>query len=259
MGKRVVVVTGGGGAIGSALCMGFAKQGDIAVIANRNEQTGLAVENDIRALGLEAKYMKLDICSDDETKDFFKTVETDIGPVEVLINNAGTNYGPDERKPFDSFVEEKHDVIMNVDLFALITCCRTALPGMIGRGRGKILNIASINGVTSLRNQAAFVGAKAAVISLTRAMAIDYAAYNIQVNCVAPGSIAFEGTRALFYNDPAVAKKMLSHIPAGRPGETGDVTGPVLFLTSDSASYITGHTLVVDGGWTAGFTRSFAY
>jgi len=259
MGKRVVVVTGGGGAIGSALCMGFARQGDLAVITNRSEQTGLAVENEIRALGFDAKFIKLDITNIGEVTAFFSNVENTLGPVEVLVNNAGTNYSAHERMPFDSFIEEKHDMIMKVDLFALISCCHAALPYMIERKRGKILNIASINGVATLRNQAAFVGAKAAVIGLTRALAIDYAPYNIQVNCVAPGSIMFEGTKALFYSDPGKAERMLSHIPAGRPGQPEDVAGPVLFLSGEGASYITGHTLVTDGGWTAGFTGRFAY
>jgi len=259
MSERVVVITGGGGAIGSALARGFAKQGDFAVIANRSEKTGLAVEREITGLGYKAKFIRLDLSDSRDIVDFFKTVETEIGPVEVLINNAGTNFNADERKPFDSFIEEKHDMIMTVDLYALIGCCRAVLPYMIERGRGNILNISSIAGVTALRNQAAFVGAKAAVIGLTRALAIDYAQYGIHVNCVAPGSVMFEGTKALFYNDPVRAERMLSHIPAGRPGEPEEITGPVLFLTSKDASYITGHTLVADGGWTAGFTRNFSY
>jgi len=259
MSKRVAVITGGGGAIGSALSVGVARRGEFAIIANRSEKTGLAVENEIKALGFGAKYVKLDLADEKGIYGFFETVERDIGPVEVLINNAGTNYSPGERRPFDSFIEEKHDMIMQVDLFALIACCRAVLPYMVKRGRGKILNISSICGVAALRDQAAFVGAKAAVIGLTRALALDYAGANIQINCVAPGSIAFEGTNALFYNDPVKTEKMLSHIPAGRPGKPEDVTGAALFLTSGEASYITGHTLVADGGWTAGFSRSFPY
>jgi len=126
---------------------------------------------------------------------------------------------------------------------------------------GKIINIASIAGLVPLRLQCAFIAAKAGVVNLTKAMAIELGSSGILVNGIAPGSTLTDGTRKLFYGEDGSfrdsVQKLLDHIPLGRPAETEEIAHAALFLAAPESSYITGHVLTVDGGWTSGYTREF--
>jgi NAD(P)-dependent dehydrogenase (short-subunit alcohol dehydrogenase family) len=132
---------------------------------------------------------------------------------------------------------------------------------MRSQGYGRIINIASVAGLVPLRLQCAFVAAKAGVISLTKSMAIELGQFGILVNAIAPGSIMTQGTRDLFYGEDGQfrdsTQQLLSHIPLGRPGTTEEIAHAALFLAAPESSYINGHVLTVDGGWTAGYTRDF--
>ena len=132
---------------------------------------------------------------------------------------------------------------------------------MIAQQQGRIVNIASVAGLVPLRLQCAFTAAKAGVVNLTKAMAIELGSNGVLVNGVAPGSVLTEGTRKLFYGDDAKFRQsmqsLLDHIPLGRPAETEEIAHAVLFLVAPESSYINGHVLVVDGGWTAGYLREF--
>lgn len=149
-----------------------------------------------------------------------------------------------------------------MDLTGLFLVSRAATRAMIPRKSGRIVNISSAIGVVPARLQCAFAAAKAGMVQLTRAMTIELAPSGILVNCVAPGSTLTEGTKSLFYGDDALmkdrARRMLSHVPLGRPGTTGEIANTVLFFAAADSSYVTGQTLCVDGGWTAGgFFRDF--
>ncbi len=132
---------------------------------------------------------------------------------------------------------------------------------MRGRGAGRIINVASVAGLVPLRLQCAFVAAKAAVVNLTRAMALELGPHGILVNGIAPGSTLTEGTRKLFYGEDGTfreaVQRMLDHVPLGRPGTTDEIAVAALFLADPENSYMNGHILTVDGGWTAGYTRDF--
>jgi NAD(P)-dependent dehydrogenase (short-subunit alcohol dehydrogenase family) len=128
---------------------------------------------------------------------------------------------------------------------------------MVKQRSGVIVNIASIAGVVPLRLQIGYVAAKAGVIKMTEAMASELGPHGIRVNAVSPGSTLVEGTRQLFYNNKELAERLTSFIPQRRPGETDEIAAAVLFLVSDAASYVNGHNLIVDGGWTCGFSRDF--
>jgi NAD(P)-dependent dehydrogenase (short-subunit alcohol dehydrogenase family) len=130
---------------------------------------------------------------------------------------------------------------------------------MVHRRGGTIINISSVLGVVPARLQCAFTAAKAGVINLTRSRALEVGQYGIRVNAIAPGSILTEGTKSVFYSPETRQKadSLLSHIPLGRPGDTEDIAQAALYLASDDAKYVTGHTLVVDGGWTAGYSRDW--
>jgi NAD(P)-dependent dehydrogenase (short-subunit alcohol dehydrogenase family) len=185
-------------------------------------------------------------------------IEKDLGPIEILINNAGVNVGKN-RVPVHEFPNSEWDRIVSIDLNGTFYCSRSVSGRMVTRNKGSIVNISSVLGIVPARLQCAFIAAKAGVVNFTRAHALEVGQYGIRVNGVAPGSILTQGTRSIFYSpeNKQRADSMISHIPLGKPGETEDVAAAVLFLVSDDARYVTGHILVVDGGWTAGFSREW--
>ena len=153
--------------------------------------------------------------------------------------------------------------IVNVDLVlhGVFHVSKAAARVMIPRKTGRIINIASIAGLVPLRLQCAFVAAKAGVVNLTKAMALELGPHGILVNGIAPGSTLTDGTRALFYGEDGLfkdsVKQMLAHIPLGRPATVEEIAHAALFLAAPESSYVNGHILTVDGGWTAGYTREF--
>ncbi len=165
------------------------------------------------------------------------------------------------RVPIDQFPPDEWRRIVDVDLNGLYLVSRAVGSRMRSQDWGRIINIASIAGLVPLRLQCAFIAAKAGVINLTRAMALELGREGVTVNAVAPGSILTEGTKRLFYGDDGMfresVRKMLAHVPLGRPGKVEEVAHSVLFLAAPESSYINGAVLTVDGGWTAGYAREF--
>jgi 3-oxoacyl-[acyl-carrier protein] reductase len=182
------------------------------------------------------------------------------GQLDILVNNAGVNTMA-HRVTIDEFPRDEWDRILAVDLTGLYEVSRAASRVMRARGSGRIINIASIAGLVPLRLQCAFVAAKAGVVNLTRAMALELGPHGILVNGVAPGSTLTEGTRQLFYGKDgsfhSQVQRMLDHVPLGRPATPDEIAVAVLFLADPENSYMNGHILTVDGGWTAGYTRDF--
>jgi NAD(P)-dependent dehydrogenase (short-subunit alcohol dehydrogenase family) len=255
---RVVIVTGGGGAIGGAMCKQFAANGAKVVVAGRTLSSLEEVVEAIQANGGEAVAVVADVGDKESAAAMVeKTVEI-YGRLDVLVNNAGINGGPEYRKPIHEYDDDLWQRIINVDLNGVYYCSKPSIKQMEKQGEGGcIINIGSIVGLTPLRLQCAFTAAKAGVFNLTKAMALELAPLNIRVNGIAPGSIMFEGTKKLFYSDPARAEAMLSHIPQKRPGEPDDIASMTCFLASDDAAYMTGSIIAIDGGWICGYTRDF--
>ncbi len=255
---KVVIVTGGGGAIGSAMAEEFAANGAKVVVAGRTKATLQAVVDAIRSKGGEASAVVADVSSRESADAMIQETVRLYGRLDVLVNNAGINGGPEERKPIHEYSDELWERIINVDLNGVYYCSKPAILQMEKQGEGgNIINIGSIVGLTPLRLQCAFAAAKAGVFNLTKAMALELAPLGIRVNGIAPGSIMFEGTRKLFYADPEKAEAMMSHIPQRRPGEPKDIAGMACFLASEDSSYMTGTISVIDGGWICGYTRDF--
>ena len=255
---KCVVVTGGEGAIGSAICRKFSAAGADVIVAGINPEKGGVFAGELSSKdGTNCCYMYGDVTKKDSMDELAAKAIEKYGRIDVLVNNAGINVGNEGRKIFNSFNISDWHAIIDVDLNGVFYCSRPIVDHMQKNGGGKIINISSIVGQVPIRNMCAFAAAKAGVINLTKAMAIELAPFNIAVNCVCPGSVIFEGTRKVYYSDPVLTERVLSHIPMKRPGEPHEISGSVVFLASDEASYITGSVITVDGGWTCGFARDF--
>jgi NAD(P)-dependent dehydrogenase (short-subunit alcohol dehydrogenase family) len=252
---KVAIVTGSAGGIGRSIAERMVRGGAAVVVSDVQEEMGRRTAAE---LGGETLFIPCDVTDPAAVEGLVDGAIARFGRLDVMVNNAGINSNrPEDRVTFERYPIETFRRIVEVDLLGAFHGCRTAAARMLERGSGSIVNIASVAGVVALRLQIGYVAAKAAVIRMTEAMACELGPRGIRVNCVSPGSILTDGTRDLFYKDAEKARRVLSFIPQGRPGETRDIAGAVAYLASDAASYVNGHNLVVDGGWTCGFNRDF--
>ena len=248
--NKVVVITGAAGGIGRSMVRRFAEDGAAVAVCDLRGAMDFAAE-----FGEKVKGYEFDITDREVTKAAMEQVAADLGKIDVLINNAGINVGPDERHTVDSFSDKWWDAILQVDLDGTYNCTKAALPYM-GEG-STVINISSIVGMVPLRNQCAFTAAKAAVINFTKAIAMELAPKGIRANALCPGSVGIAITNQLWTNSSAM-EGLLSHIPMGRQGTPDEIANAAAFLASAAASYITGAVLPVDGGWTCGgYVRNF--
>ena len=254
---QVALVTGAARGIGRAAAQALTDNGARVVIADIDESA--ARDAAVQLPG--AVSLRMDVSSESEVEAGINRIKTEFGHIDILVNNAGINT-VNHRVTIDRFPVAEWDGIMAVDLRGVFLVSRAAISVMLSNGGGRIVNIASVAGLVPVRLQCAYTAAKAGVINLTRTMAIELASKGIAVNCVAPGSTLTAMTQDLFYGKNAVmaeqAERLLSHIPAGRVGRVEEVAQAILFFVDREAGYITGQTVSVDGGWSAGgYLRDF--
>jgi 3-oxoacyl-[acyl-carrier protein] reductase len=256
---KVALVTGAARGIGKAIADCFAANGARVVYADID----LAAAEASARQPPNCQAMLMDVTSGEQVERVIDEVVRGFGGLDIVVNNAGVNT-LDHRVPVDQFPRDEWDRILNVDLTGVYLVSRAASRVMVaqdGRGVSRIINITSIAGLVPLRLQCAFVAAKAGVVNLTRAMALELGPRGIVVNAVAPGSTLTDGTRKLFYGEDGKFKEsvqqLLNHIPLGRPAQPEEIAHAALFLAAPESSYINGHILTVDGGWTAGYLREF--
>lgn len=252
---KVAVVTGAAQGIGRAIAEALVANGATLTICDVQDDKGRATAAE---LGPKVRYEHCDVSDSAQVRALIQGIVERHGRLDIAVNNAGINTSrPEERVTTDQYPEDVWRRIMSVDLDGTFYCCKAEAAQMAAQGAGTIVNIASIAGVVALRLQVGFVAAKAGIIRMTEAMACELGPKGIRVNCVSPGSTLVQGTRQLFYDNNETARRLVSFIPQGRPGETNEIAAAVLYLVSDDAGYVNGHNLVVDGGWTCGFSRDF--
>jgi len=241
---KIALVTGGGTGIGRAICLGLAAQGAKVAVANRSSMAAAqAVVDEIKAAGGDAIALQGDVAKPEDADNFIKQVLTSFGALDIVVNNAGTTR--------DTLVmrmsEEDWDIVLDTNLKGTFLVTRAAIKPMMKARHGKIVNITSVMGLIGNPGQANYSASKAGIIGFTRTVAKEVGSRGIQVNAVAPGFIETAMTESLA---PELKDTVIKQIPAGRLGHPDDVARVVTFLCSQSADYITGQTITVDGGMT---------
>jgi 3-oxoacyl-[acyl-carrier protein] reductase len=241
---RVAIVTGGASGLGRVFCSAMAEEGAKVVIADILEKEARQAAEEIQAKKGSAMALKVDVTSEADTLSMAEEVVKKFGRIDVLVNNAAMVYGM-TRKPFTEIPLGEWDKLMTVNLKGPFLCSRAVFPQMKKQGRGKIINLTSETAFTGSRHLIHYVTSKGGIISFTRALAVELGQYGICVNAVAPGFTESESSRSVIDD---INKYDVSLTPLRRLEQPQDLVGAVVFLASSESDFITGQTLVVDGG-----------
>jgi NAD(P)-dependent dehydrogenase (short-subunit alcohol dehydrogenase family) len=248
--NTVAVVTGGGSGIGRATAELFAREGATVVVADLHGDRAESVARGIDDGGGTAMAVEADIATPEGVDHVFARSDSVFAPVDILVNNAGASLGNDLRTIEPEIWDRNFDIVLK----SAFLCTRAALPGMIARRKGAIVNISSVNGLMGLGEEA-YGAAKAGMVNLTQNTAIRYGEFNVRANCIAPGTVDTPIWAERKKVNPNVMQELAAWYPLGRVGQAEDIANAALFLVSDAASWITGVVLPVDGGLTAGLFR----
>ena len=236
--SRIALVTGGSRGIGLAIAQAFAKAGATVAIVARD---GARAQAAAQGMGERARGYAADVSKADQIGPVVETIEKDVGPIDILVNNAGTK----RDNLLFRIGEDDWTAVLDTNLKGAFLLTKAVARGMIKRRWGRIINITSVIGLSGNKGQSNYAASKAGLIGFTKSVAKELASRNVLVNAIAPGYIETELTQDM---TPQAKEGFLKMIALGRLGEGADIAGAALFLASDLASYITGQTLVVDGG-----------
>jgi NAD(P)-dependent dehydrogenase (short-subunit alcohol dehydrogenase family) len=240
---RVALITGGSKGLGKAMACGLAEAGADIIISSRTEAELKATLAEIlAATGRRGRYVVADMAKRDQVKALARQAQEFLGRVDILVNNAGTN----KPQAIDAITDEAWDEVLEINLNSVMALTRALVPAMKERRWGRIIHISSAFGLVSKEKRNAYSATKSALLGMARASALDLGSYGITVNCIAPGPFLTDLPKGLLSD--AEKKAFADRTALGRWGEPEEMIGPALLLASDAGSYITGTTLVVDGG-----------
>jgi 2-deoxy-D-gluconate 3-dehydrogenase len=243
---NVGIVTGAGRGMGYHIALALAKHGADLVVCSRTEPELKRVGAEIEKLGRRVLIQQMDVTKIPEIHAMVEQSKKAFGHIDILVNNAGINI----TQWAVDVTEESWDRVVDTNLKALFFCAQAVGKVMIQQKKGKIINISSQTGTVAIPQRAAYCSSKGGVNQLTKLLAIEWAQYNINVNAVAPTFIETPFTKPMFEKE-GFREYVLGNIPLGRVGKPEDITGAVIYLASEASNMVTGHVLLIDGGWTA--------
>ena len=243
---RRALVTGSGQGIGLALARGLGEAGASLVLNGRDAAKLARAAEQLEGEGLSVVTRAFDVTDHDAVREAVDAIEVEIGPIDVLVNNAGMQH----REPLETFPAEAFERLLQTNVASVFHVGQAVARHMIGRGAGKIINIASVQAAVARPGIAPYTATKGAVVNLTKGMATDWAKYGLNCNAVAPGYIETPLIETLLA-DRDFSMWLKGRTPAGRWGQVEELVGATVFLASDAARFVNGHTLFVDGGITA--------
>ncbi len=246
---KVAFITGAGRGIGRAIAHKMVAEGAAVVVAEMDVISGKAVANELAASGHRALFIRTDITSEKDVQQAIDQTITHFGKLDILVNNAGITF----RYEATTMTEEQWHTAMDVDVKGVWLCSKHAIPHMQAQGGGAIVNLSSVHAHVTAAKHFPYAAAKAAVLGLTRSLALDYGPQNIRVNAICPGWVRSEAVEAWIQSQPdpaAYEARILSFQPVRRIGTPIEIANLVAFIASDEASYLTGAELVIDGGLT---------
>jgi 2-deoxy-D-gluconate 3-dehydrogenase len=241
---KVAIVTGGNGGIGQAIATGLAEAGaDIVIVGRNEEKTADAVEKIMR-LGRGCLGVVCDVTRAEDINNAIESTRSQFGRLDILVNDAGTS----ANAPAESMTEEQWDSVLDTNLKAAFMLSKAAFPEFLRVGGGRIINIGSMMSIFGDKTSIAYSTSKGGVIQLTKSLAISWAKHNIQVNAICPGWFLTDLT-APFKEDKESYETIVKRTPAGRFGELHELAGAAVFLSSEASSFVTGQSILVDGGF----------
>jgi NAD(P)-dependent dehydrogenase (short-subunit alcohol dehydrogenase family) len=244
---KVALVTGSTKGIGYGIALALAEKGADLIITSRHQEDCEKVAETIRGMGRRALAKACDVTSVASIKALVEAAIKEYGRIDVLVNNAGTAI----TKRAEDLEEADWERVINVDLKGVFLCSIEVGKQMIAQKKGKIINVASILGLVGERMVLPYCVAKGGVIQMTRALALEWARYNIQVNALCPGYVLTPMNEADIKGNEKIYNNIIKKTPLRRLGEIEDMVGAVIYLASEASNYMTGQIMVVDGGWTA--------
>jgi NAD(P)-dependent dehydrogenase (short-subunit alcohol dehydrogenase family) len=242
---KVVLVTGGTSGIGRATAVAFGREGATVVVSGRRVEEGNETVGLVHGAGGQGLFVRADVSNPADVEKTMTTVLSRFGRLDVAFNNAGVE---DAAAPFHEQTVENYDRVMGINVKGLWLSMQAEVRQMLKQGGGAIVNTSSVGGLIAITGNATYVATKHAVIGFTKAAALEYSKQGIRVNAVAPAAIDTEMVQR-FASEQAVRDQLARAHPIGRIGQPEEVAAAVLWLASPAASFVTGHTLVVDGGY----------